>query len=199
MDRVVRNPVAKCVFVAVLCAMALLFTYSSNSSAPHDPRFEPVPAADAATAPPTASVHMAATKAKGDHKTVVRAPAGKHEIHWESSYQSAQAAARRTGKVVMIDFYAQWCTACKALDAYTYKDERVIAESRHTLNIRLDSDVETELAKRYEIYSLPTILWVDGHGKVVARVEGVGSIDDFVASMQSARAVHKSPQSQPSH
>jgi thiol-disulfide isomerase/thioredoxin len=82
---------------------------------------------------------------------------------WQHDEARAVAEARRTGKPLLIDFRADWCSACKMLDADTWADPAVRAEiEAHFVPLQIDMTAEDEatrkIAERYGVSGLPTIL-----------------------------------------
>jgi len=51
---------------------------------------------------------------------------------------AALARARADHKPVMIDFFAEWCAACKELDRETYVSPTVVAEASRFVRIKVD-------------------------------------------------------------
>ena len=45
-------------------------------------------------------------------------------INWRPDVTAAMSEARRTGKIVMIDVYTDWCGWCKRMDRDTYANPR---------------------------------------------------------------------------
>jgi thiol-disulfide isomerase/thioredoxin len=82
---------------------------------------------------------------------------------WQYDEAHAVAEARRTGKPLLVDFRADWCSACKMLDADTWADPAVRAEiEAHYVPLQIDMTAEDEatrkIAERYGVSGLPTIL-----------------------------------------
>jgi len=84
-------------------------------------------------------------------------------IKWAKSYSAAVAEAKATDKLVMIDFYTDWCGWCKRLDKDTYTDSRVIALAGRMIPVRVNAEKEgLQAAQKYRITGFPAILFING-------------------------------------
>ena len=99
--------------------------------------------------------------------------------------------AKKLGKPVMLDFYADWCVACKEFEKYTFHQTDV--ENKLSGFVLLQADVtknlpqDIELLKQMQVLGLPTIEFWDGKGNHVpnARVTGFMNAETFLKHMQS--------------
>lgn len=103
----------------------------------------------------------------------------------------ALAEARERGQPVMLDVYADWCVACKELEAFTFPDERV----RQTLNgvMLLRADVtandagDRALLQRFDLYGPPAVMFFgpDGTERRGGRLVGFVGPDAFARHVRS--------------
>jgi thiol-disulfide isomerase/thioredoxin len=90
------------------------------------------------------------------------------------SFTTAKELAAVEGKMVYIDFYANWCVPCKWMDETTYSDKKII--SSLTLNfipvkINIDDFDGYTLKEEYNVKVLPTVIILDENGRVIKRFE----------------------------
>jgi thiol:disulfide interchange protein DsbD len=89
---------------------------------------------------------------------------------WLKSEAAAVAQAEAFRKPVLIDFFAEWCSACKELDRYVYTDPLFLEEARRFVLVKVDGTDETPeieaLYKKYKVDGLPTVILIDSGGKV---------------------------------
>jgi thioredoxin-like negative regulator of GroEL len=112
------------------------------------------------------------------------------ELRWEKDYKTARTLARAEGRIVMVDFWAAWCTFCKKLDQTTYQDPGVVRRlSRTTVSVKVNTegrDDEQELAAEHGVEDLPTIGFFTPEGRAVARIEGYVNAQNFLKLLTTA-------------
>ena len=80
-------------------------------------------------------------------------------------------------KPVLLDFWASWCGPCRALSPVI--DE--IAQERSDIKvIKADVDENRELARKFRVMSVPTLLVIK-NGETVARSLGVQSKEKIMS------------------
>lgn len=111
-------------------------------------------------------------------------------IHSVAGLDREVAQASREGKPVMVDFYADWCTSCKEMEATTFLDPAVRRALTGTVLLRADVTADDAddraLLKRFGIFGPPTIAFYGRDGRERARHRVVGYMD----GAQFAAAVH---------
>lgn len=85
-------------------------------------------------------------------------------LEWSASLREAQTRARESKKNLFVDFSADWCAACKQIDALTLADPAVREElAAYWVIARIDMTDQTEegdaLQQQYGIQGLPTLLF----------------------------------------
>jgi thiol:disulfide interchange protein DsbD len=114
-------------------------------------------------------------------------------IAWTPYSEAQLAAAAREGKTVFIDFFTDWCIACKEMDRDTFSQAEVIAASRDFVmlrsNLTTDKDlVIKELYRRYQVRGVPTYVILGPDGKELSdlRLVGFEAKKDFLARLKQA-------------
>lgn len=112
-----------------------------------------------------------------------------------------QKLATSNGQPVMLDFYADWCVACKELEELTFSDPKVRQLLQNTTLLQVDVTANTEedkaLLKRFGLYGPPGIAFFNGHGQEMTTLKTVGfqNAERFSATLAKRDSCIISPKS----
>lgn len=92
-------------------------------------------------------------------------------VHWETDLDSA----RKSGKTVMVDIFADWCTACGQLDRETFSDPVILEHLARMITVRVDVTRNEKRSKKildelWDLFNLkgprtlPKLMFFDAAG-----------------------------------
>jgi thiol-disulfide isomerase/thioredoxin len=86
------------------------------------------------------------------------------------------AFADKMEKPVFLDFYTPWIESCKKMDESVFTQGALASYfNQNFINYKVnagDTGAGPEIADLYGVSSFPTLIFVDGKGKVMLRHEG---------------------------
>jgi thioredoxin:protein disulfide reductase len=89
------------------------------------------------------------------------------------------------GKVVMLDFYADWCVSCKEYEQFVFTDPRIQSQFKNMVLLQADVTANSEndlaLLKRFDLFGPPGIIFFNTTGQEVRpKVVGYKNANDFL-------------------
>ena len=115
----------------------------------------------------------------------VSAPAAA-EIRWYTDFKQASAAAQKANLPMFIDFWADWCAACKIMDAEVYTDAQVIRTfEERAIGVRIHFDLQPDLARKYNVPALPYLLFTSSYGTPLLYSRGFLEAEDLSKILQA--------------
>ncbi|MDF1654137.1 MAG: protein-disulfide reductase DsbD [Coxiellaceae bacterium] len=91
------------------------------------------------------------------------------------------AKAKDANQPVMLDFYADWCIACKQMETYTFANPQVQKALKKYTLIKVDvtaNNAQTQqLQQRYGVIAPPTLVFINSNGQVQHNKGIVGEIN----------------------
>jgi thiol:disulfide interchange protein DsbD len=96
-----------------------------------------------------------------------------------SPIDSALSAASQSSKLVLVDFSAEWCAACKVLEAQVFSDASVIEALQSYVFIEVDTDTYPESSKTYNVVGMPTLVILNTNGEELYRNVGLITPEEF--------------------
>jgi len=148
-----------------------------------------------------ASVQAAPPGADPDAPLAVRKLFASPSSHSDwTTYGAAMEESKRTGKPVMIDFYADWCPPCQMLKSQVFEDPALLAQVEKVVipvsivdrerERGFNSDETQELQNLYRADAFPTLIVVSARTGMMTRVQGFLGADETVTWIrESARAL----------
>ena len=81
-----------------------------------------------------------------------------------------------TKTTVLMDFYADWCAPCQRISPFLTHLAQEFQDRIRLIRVNVDTD--SVMVDKYNIYSLPTVVFVTG-GHETARIVGAKTEDEY--------------------
>ena len=95
----------------------------------------------------------------------------------------------------MLDFYADWCVACKEMEKFTFSDANVQAALKETVLLQVDVTKNDEndkaLLQRFNLFGPPGIILFDAAGnEIKPTIIGYKNAQDFTTILTKVFAIN---------
>ncbi|QBR85359.1 protein-disulfide reductase DsbD [Legionella israelensis] len=101
-------------------------------------------------------------------------------VHSEAELQEKLNMARKEHKKVFVEFFADWCSDCQAMDKTVFNQPEIQQAMNKLVNVRVDISEKTEevnrIKKHYGIYGIPTLMFFDGQGNPLSQLQAAGFV-----------------------
>ena len=91
--------------------------------------------------------------------------------------EKAKSISKLTGKPIFIDCYTDWCGPCKRMAKTAFVDQKVgELYNANFINLKVEMEKNSdgrEISRMYKINAYPTLLIINGDGKLQKKVVGM--------------------------
>ncbi|UFH54358.1 thioredoxin family protein [Spirosoma sp. KNUC1025] len=135
-----------------------------------------------------AALPPVATRAGGVKATLHNSTEG--ILFTEASWKEILKKAKAEKKVIFLDAYASWCGPCKLLqkNVFTKKEVGDLYNGKF-INVKMDMEKGEgpALSQVYPLEAYPTLLFIDGNGRLLKKVLGYHSPEELIAIGKSVK------------
>lgn len=107
------------------------------------------------------------------------------------SFEKAIKQAKASGKLIFIDVHTSWCGPCKEMAKTTFTDSEVGSVfNQRFINLKIDAEKDTDgpaISKAYTVTAYPTLLFINGDGKLVRKLVGKQSKEKLLAAVSAIK------------
>lgn len=108
----------------------------------------------------------------------------------DATWNSILKKAKTEKKIIFLDAYASWCGPCKMLQKNVFT-RREVGDyfNKRFINVKMDMEKGEGplLSQRYPLEAYPTLLFIDGNGRVVKKVIGYQDPEKLLAIGKSVK------------
>ena len=134
---------------------------------------------------------LQACKDSGFPATVATEPTAEPEKNVEAGedpefFLAALATAKREGKLLVLDFSAEWCAPCQRMIREVFPDPKVAVLLESFVFLTIDTDAYPALAQKYRVVGMPDIRILSPDGKEIRQLLGFHDAESFAAALQAS-------------
>ena len=108
----------------------------------------------------------------------------------DAAWKDILKKAKAEKKIIFLDAYASWCGPCKVLQKKVFT-QKAVGDFYNARFINVKMDMERGegpmLSQVYPLEAYPTMLYIDGDGRVLKKIIGLHTPEDLIAIGKSIR------------
>jgi len=107
------------------------------------------------------------------------------QIHLLRNYDLAKSIASKSGRLIVMDFWANWCHPCKDMDVELWQNPEVQKFATYFVGVRIDVEAEKNLVKKYRANSIPKVIIATVNGDIIWEREGYDEANTYFRIFES--------------
>ena len=123
--------------------------------------------------------------------------AAQGQTRWQPTLESAKRLAGQTDRLVLIYFWADWCSVCQKMEADVLDQAGVDAALQPDyVLVKINADHFPATARQFGVTALPTTVIVNAQGQPLDKMQGRLEAAEFVGRLRQTAGLAKRPGSQ---
>jgi thiol:disulfide interchange protein len=122
-----------------------------------------------------------------DHTNPQNQPEPHADVQWHTDFDKAMAEAKQTGKLVMVDFNAEWCGPCKMYEKEVFPTAEFKQKAADFILVNIDTDEQADFARKHGVGGIPDIRFFSPDGKEIGKIVGFVGLQGLIAEMDKAK------------
>jgi thiol:disulfide interchange protein DsbD len=104
-----------------------------------------------------------------------------HAFERIKNVQELEQILVQTKQAVLLDFYADWCVACKEMEKFTFADPKVASQLKQIKLLQIDvtnnTQEDRELMKKFSLFGPPGIILFKPDGQEAQNARVIGYLE----------------------
>jgi thiol-disulfide isomerase/thioredoxin len=104
---------------------------------------------------------------------------------WITDYDKAKDLSKESGKLMVIDFWADWCKPCQEMDKKLWNNAEVRVNSQNFVAVKIDVMKDKFTPEKFGVTGIPKVVIAMSDGTILWERTGFYSANDFANVLNS--------------
>lgn len=110
-------------------------------------------------------------------------------VRWQPTLEAAKQVAGQSNQLVLIHFWAPYCTYCRKMEQEVLTQPPVAATLRaNYVPVKLNAEYFPSVVREYGVTKLPTDVIITPQGQLVHKLEGMPRTQDYLSQLNQVAA-----------
>ena len=107
------------------------------------------------------------------------------QVFWFADTKQAQSVAKQTDKLIIMDFWADWCGPCILMDKNLWHHAEMLKISDSFVCLKLNIDYEKRIAMDYNTQGIPKVVLTTLNGETIWEKTGFSDAESYLSILRS--------------